>query len=201
MNELKIKEIEFLGDKLVAAQDKEGTIWIATKWVCKNLGLTEDQTKNERKRINKDLVLKQGRSNLTLPTNSGKQTIICLKLDFLPIWLAKISITPSMKENNPVLVEKLVKYQLKAKDVLAAAFLQQPTVSYQYALPPSAFESAAALGRLIERIMKLQGSAPYEIAFTLRAVFQQAGIDVPECFVKIPAYEQLQIDFRENLGF
>lgn len=72
MNELKVKEIEFLGDKLVAAQDKEGTIWIATKWVCKNLGLTEDQTKNERKRINKDLVLKQGRSNLTLPTNSGK---------------------------------------------------------------------------------------------------------------------------------
>ena len=28
-----------------------------------------------------------------------------------------------MKENNPELVEKLVKYQLKAKDALAAAFL------------------------------------------------------------------------------
>ena len=35
----------------------------------------------------------------------------------------KISITPTMRENNPELVEKLVNYQLKAKDALAAAFL------------------------------------------------------------------------------
>lgn len=121
---------------------------------------------------------------------------LALKLDYVPLWLAKITVTPAMQENNPTLVEKLIEYQLKAKDALAAAFLQQHTVSYQYALPPSAFESVANLGRLIERIMKLQGSAPYEIAFTLRAVFQQAGIDVPECFVKIPAYEQMQIVFN-----
>ena len=37
--------------------------------------------------------------------------------------VCKISITPTMRENNPELVEKLVNYQLKAKDVLAAAFL------------------------------------------------------------------------------
>lgn len=30
-----------------------------------------------------------------------------------------------MKENNPELVKKLIKYQLKAKDVLAQAFLPQ----------------------------------------------------------------------------
>lgn len=30
-----------------------------------------------------------------------------------------------MKETNPELVERLVNYQLKAKDVLAAAFLPQ----------------------------------------------------------------------------
>jgi hypothetical protein len=46
-------------------------------------------------------------------------------IDFLPLWLAKISITPKMKKNNPELVEKLIQYQLKAKDVLAAAFLPQ----------------------------------------------------------------------------
>ena len=37
--------------------------------------------------------------------------------------VCKISITPTMRENNPELVEKLVNYQIKAKDVLAAAFL------------------------------------------------------------------------------
>lgn len=50
---------------------------------------------------------------------------MCLQLDYVPLWLAKISITPNMKENSPELVEKLIKYQLKAKDALAAAFLPQ----------------------------------------------------------------------------
>lgn len=201
MNELKIKEIEFLGDTLVAAQDKEGKIWAGASYFCKALGMNKNEKDRQIKNIQVDETLKRGCVKFDAGVFDANNETIALKLDFIPIWLAKITITPTMKENNPTLSEKLIQYQLKAKDALAAAFLQQPTVSYQYALPPSAFESAANLGRLIERIMKLQGSAPHEIAFTLRAVFQQAGIDVPECFVKIPAYEQLQIDFRENLGF
>ena len=50
-------------------------------------------------------------------------------LDYLPIWLTKISITPTMKKENPELVDKLVKYQLTAKDVLAAAFLGKKEMS------------------------------------------------------------------------
>ncbi|GMA52581.1 hypothetical protein GCM10025857_39380 [Alicyclobacillus contaminans] len=52
--------------------------------------------------------------------------MLTLELDFLPLWLAKISITPSMRENNPEVAQRLIDYQLRAKDVLAAAFLQQP---------------------------------------------------------------------------
>ncbi len=61
----------------------------------------------------------------------------------------------------------------------------------KYTLPPSAFESAANLGRLMERIMKLEGAAPHEIAVVLKTILEQAGIHVPDCFIKIPAYEQL----------
>ena len=56
---------------------------------------------------------------MPLPTQGGEQEVLCLNIDFVPLWLAKISITPSMKENNPRLVDKLIVYQLKAKDVLA----------------------------------------------------------------------------------
>lgn len=196
MNELKVKEVKFLEDKLVAAQDENGDIWAGVKWFCNGLGLTRGQSNNEINRIQTDLILKRGCMKFRAGVFDKNNKTLALKLDYVPLWLAKITVTPAMQENNPTLVEKLIEYQLKAKDVLAAAFLQQPTVSYQYALPPSAFESVASLGRLIERIMKLQGSAPHEIAFTLRTVFQQAGIDVPECFVKIPAYEQMQIVFN-----
>ena len=122
-NDLTVKEIDFLGDSLIAAKDSNGIIWAGVKALCEGMGLTKDQARNERRKIQEDLILCKGESNLTLPTKGGNQEVLCLQLDYVPLWLAKISITPTMRENNPELVEKLVNYQLKAKDVLAAAFL------------------------------------------------------------------------------
>lgn len=87
---------------------------------------------------------------------------------FYSLWLAKISITPSMKENNPVLVEKLVEYQLKAKDVLAAAFLPTYSINptYQYPVTPAAFKLEC----------------------------EQLGIELPADFVEVPIYEQLSFN-------
>lgn len=123
MNDLIIKNVDLFGDTVVAAQDKDGVIWAGVKWFCDGLGLSKDQMRNERRKIQEDLALSKGESNLNLPTNGGNQDVLCLKLDFVPLWLAKISITPNMKESNPDLVDKLVKYQLQAKDILAAAFI------------------------------------------------------------------------------
>lgn len=123
--DLIVKDVDLFGDTVVAAQDKNGIVWAGVRWICDGLGLTKDQMKNERRKIQEDIVLSQGGRNLTLPTNGGNQDVLCLQLDYVPLWLAKISITPNMKKNNPELVEKLIKYQLKAKDVLAAAFLPE----------------------------------------------------------------------------
>ena len=122
---LAVKNVDFYGDNLLAAQDHEGKIWAGVKWMCQGIGFDEDHMKYERKRIQTDLVLKRGGQNFTLPTNSGNQSVLCLYIDYIPLWLAKIGITPRMQKNNPKLVEKLINYQLKAKDVLAKAFLPQ----------------------------------------------------------------------------
>lgn len=124
-NNLVVKEIDFFGDSLIAAKDSNGVVWAGIMALCGGMGLTKDQARNERRKIQEDLVLSKGESNLTIPTKGGNQEVLCLQLDYVPLWLAKISITPAMKENAPELVEKLVNYQLKAKDVLAAAFLPQ----------------------------------------------------------------------------
>ena len=67
-------------------------------------------------------------------------------------------------------------------------------VTYQYPVSPAAMESATNAGRLFERIMRSEGVPPHEIAMAVRLLFQQAGIDVPEYVVKIPAYEQYELD-------
>lgn len=122
--ELELMEVEFNGDILLAVKMKDdGKIYTGVNQICAGLQLSEGQLKNERKKIQDDIVLSQGGRNLVLPTKGGNQKALGIELDFLPLWLAKISITPNMKANHPEIMGKLVQYQLKAKDVLAQAFI------------------------------------------------------------------------------
>ena len=122
MQGLAVKDVEFNSAVLRAAQI-EDVIWVGVKWICDGLGLSEDRGKYERKKIQKDLVLSKGVNFYPLGTDNANSEVLCLMLEYLPLWLAKISITPTMKKENPELADRLVEYQLKAKDVLAEAFL------------------------------------------------------------------------------
>lgn len=65
--------------------------------------------------------------NFVIPTNVGNQDTYCISNNKLPIALAKISITPSMKKKQPELVSKLELYQDKCADVLASVFINHKT--------------------------------------------------------------------------
>jgi hypothetical protein len=122
--EMDLVETNFNGDPIMTVRMKDNNkIYVGVNWVCLGLGLSKGQMQNERLKIQQDLVLSKGERNLVLPTKGGKQQSLCIELNFLPLWLAKISITPNMKKNNPEIMEKLIDYQLNAKDVLAQAFL------------------------------------------------------------------------------
>ena len=85
----------------------------------------------------------------------------------------------------------------KQFDVLEANYFNpQPshTITYQYPVNPAALDSATNSGRLLERVMKSQGVPPHQIAEVIRSVFQQAGIELPDFVVKVPAYEQMTLD-------
>lgn len=122
-SELIVKDVEFHGDMLRAAQDPDGKVWVGVRWMCQGIGFGEDKIDNERKKIQKDVVISQGVKFHSLGSGNSNTKVLCLDLDYVPLWLAKIAITPTMQRENPVLVNKLIDYQLKAKDVLAAAFL------------------------------------------------------------------------------
>ena len=105
-NELIVKDVDFMGDTLKAFRDKEGVIWAGVKWLCDGIGLSDGQIKAERKKIQEDFVLSRGGRNFILPTVGGNQEVLCLQLDYIPLWLAKISITPNIREKIPALAEK-----------------------------------------------------------------------------------------------
>lgn len=125
MDNMIVKNVDVMGDTIMAAKDKDGIIWVGIKWMCQGMGMSDGQYKRQIKNIQKDLLLKNSGSNLILNKGSGEREVFCLKLDYLPIWLAKISITPTIQKEHPELADKLLEYQLKAKDILAAAFLPE----------------------------------------------------------------------------
>lgn len=70
MNELQPVEqkiVDFNGSELLAAKTNDGKIYAAVKWVCEGIGLTRDQIKNERKKIQEDLVLSKGGAKFDPP--------------------------------------------------------------------------------------------------------------------------------------
>lgn len=123
-----LKNVEFDGALLRAAQ-VENIVWVGIAWVCNGLGFNKNQKDRQIKNIQADELLSQGCVKFDAGVFDENNETLALQLDYLPAWLFKISITPKMKADHPELVEKLIRYQLKAKDVLAQAFL--PVVSPQ----------------------------------------------------------------------
>ena len=142
MNENKLKSVPFNGDVIEALQDSNNVVWGIVRNICNNIGFTTSQTNRYVLNIQSDEVLSRGAKKMNLnldlfhPENEMKSepeqesskkgnlsNVLCIQNNFLPLWLAKISITPSMKRNQPDVVEKLIKYQLEAKDVLANYFI------------------------------------------------------------------------------
>lgn len=130
-NDLAVKTVNFMGDGLLAAKDSNGIIWTGVNSFCQGIGLNKSQRDTQVQNIQADEVLKRGCLKFQAGVFDPNNETLVLQLDYAPLWLAKISITPNMKENNPELVERLVKYQLKAKDVLAAAFLPKQSLYWQ----------------------------------------------------------------------
>ncbi len=123
MNNLMVKPVDVLGSSIMAAQDEKGRIFAGVNYFCNALGMTKGQRDKQVQKVQKDEVLKQGCFRLEAGVFDPANEAITLRIDFIPLWLAKIVITDKTKKDNPDLADKLLEYQLKAKDILAAAFM------------------------------------------------------------------------------
>ena len=184
MNNLEVKRVPFMGADLMAARDEDGTIWAGVRWMCDGMGLSRSQRNNQIEKIKADSTLSKGAGNFRLPTAGGEQSVLCLKLDFVPLWLAKINITPAMQAETPELAERLEAYQLKAKDVLAAAFLPKharggeakPMTDYQQMMAETRRRNAQIQeARIYTELAKRYKGTTYEQVLNAHATKSLSG--------------------------
>ena len=137
---LQVTDFNFYGDNLIALKDNAtGEIYTAINSVLKGIGfIDKDQIRKRRDKWINDPVISKGVVKFNIPmqevvtkndtTLLDKETY-CISQHKLPIALAKINITPKMKQTQPKLASKLELYQDKCADVLASAFIDRKTVS------------------------------------------------------------------------
>ena len=137
---LQVTDFNFYGDELIALKDNAtGEIFTAINSVLRGIGFTDkDQIRKRRDKWINDPVISKGVIKFNIPiqevvtkndtTLLDKETY-CISQHKLPIALAKINITPKMKQTQPELSSKLELYQDKCADVLASVFIDNQTVS------------------------------------------------------------------------
>lgn len=137
---LQVTDFNFYGDNLIALKDNAtGEIYTAINSILKGIGfIDKDQIRKRRDKWINDPVVSKGISIFNIPTSEGvtkkdtpmnNQAVYCISQHKLPIALAKINITPKMKQTQPELASKLELYQDKCADVLVSVFIDRKTVS------------------------------------------------------------------------
>lgn len=143
--ETEVKEIPFNGNTLLGVKTPNGLVWLAVKKACLDIGLNENQARTEIKKVQETLLFKNECKKLSVKFDTQVRETLFLQEKFVPMWLAQINLTPSMQKKNPEAVQKLLKYQLEAADVLHQAF-------YETEEQKSAFHDRMSLEGKIEII-------------------------------------------------
>ena len=176
------KEVEFNGVNLTGIKTQDGKIYIVVKTFCEILGL---DSSGQLQRIKRDETLSEGVGMMPIPTESGKQETTLLELDFLPMWLTGIKADRCREEIRPYLKE----FKLKAKDILADAFLGKR--SNQVLEGEYSPEDIEILQR-VERIIKNKTSIVdflVDIALDYDWIIERAGTGFEKIKLK---YQEMQ---------
>ncbi len=134
--------VPFHGDELIAVQRSDGTIFVHFGRLCDNLGLARSP---QVRRVQRHEVLNTGLVTLPVETEGGAQSVQCLRIDLLPLWMAGLHASRVKAD----LRDKLVHYQQEAAIVLWQAFKPQILVD-QRAMEPVDDQVIQQLQQIVE---------------------------------------------------
>ena len=157
---LQITTFDFYGDELIALKDNAtGEVYTAINTILRNIGFKDSQVRYHRNKWINDLSISQGVHKFSIPSNGGYQISDCITSRLLPFALAKINISVRTKREYPELVKRLLLYQDKCADVLAAVFIDHTSIQdIQFQ------EVITVLNRLGKAINTLHGELQYAIS-------------------------------------
>lgn len=115
---LEVKEVTFNGVNLIGVKGKDNNIYISLKKVVEDLGL---EWSAQYRRAQRDEDVNDGIAIMAI----GGQSVICLDVECLPIFLSKVQVSRCKEEIKPILKD----FKKKVKEVLVQAFIKKEETS------------------------------------------------------------------------
>lgn len=111
------REVAFYEDTVVAVRLTSGDVYVPIRPICDNLGVT---LAGQRERINRDPVLAEVVTSVSVTLTQQSREMLCLPLKFIPGWLFGINVN----RVKPELRDRIIRYQRECYDVLFEAFTE-----------------------------------------------------------------------------
>lgn len=132
----------------------------------------------------------KGIRKLGMPSEGGIQETNCIPEGDM----YRLVVKAADQSRNKDMKTKAERFERWIFDEVLPSIRQTGTYStLPCPLNPQIASSVADLGRVTERVMTKQGSAPYKIAEAFKMECEQFGIQLPADFVKVPEYEQMRL--------
>ncbi|MCA9933392.1 MAG: ORF6C domain-containing protein [Ardenticatenaceae bacterium] len=109
------RSVDFYGDDLTAVRANDGRIYASLNQMCRVLGLN---TRGQSQRTDRHAVLSRGKGVCKIHTPGGEQSVVVLRVDLVPLWLAGVRASMVNDDVRP----KLERFQEEAATVLWEAF-------------------------------------------------------------------------------
>lgn len=127
-----------------------------------------------------------------IPSEGGIQETNCITEGDM----YRLVVKAADQSRNSSMKEKAERFETWVFDVVLPSIRSTGVYGKnEIPLDAATLKGVVSAGCLIERAMKNQGSKPYEVAIVIDSLFKQSGIILPECFVKIPEFEQMRLPF------
>lgn len=190
------KRIPFDSDFIHAARTPDGHIYVDVVRICRNLSLSAYQTGCQLQLLRTERPFMEGYRLMDPGIFDPRQPSHSLLADYMPLWLPRIKLTAASKKKHPDSEEKLIRYQLDARDAIRRAFT--PDIQAFYG-PGSYAADMDTLQRLLPAMIESN-----HLLFQLlnRRTDHSTSMDATRWSVRmLPKYHVLaryyQVPFRE----
>jgi hypothetical protein len=180
--------VEFHGDQVPSIRDESGVIYALITPICRNIGL---QPGWQRAKLKRSQLFQRHVKDMDIHILAGSDAM-ALELDYVPAWLANISLEKVNRETQP----KLLLYQEECARVLREYWLGSGVVVNPRTINLPDLDAREYAARYLESAVRIDVQFGYPRHLTLqesvKAIRADTGLDLTAKLNSSPYCEDIQ---------